>query len=236
MRKEVEEYQSGQDEKIRIIKEFKSSTDLTEIRKKHAAPNIIHNHIFEELKNKLEKQMASNNSVEKRINLEKAKSKKVILKPIEIKDPRLYAPASTNTKFELPKQVSTNNFNQEKNIKNRLLMEEIRENEYSPISNGVKRHPNFAKTTYADNPINYNDYEKVMKKQLEYYNNETVYEGPMMRNSTLTINPNATIKAPSKIRLEELITVKVLKRNKNLGVVKKVVHAPTLRLYAVKVT
>jgi hypothetical protein len=194
------------------------------LRKKYAGPSNIYNNIFEQLRSKLEKHISSNNMEEKRVNLEKNKTKKVILKPIEIKDPRLYLPSSTGVKFDINRQDIPQN--DEKNfIKNKLHLEEIKENQMSPSNAKSKKYSNFAKTTYVDH-LNY--YEDNQDKIVN--NNISGPHQPQM-NTTIV----ASQKPNLKIRLEELITLKVLKRNKNLGVVKKMVHAPSLKIYTVKV-
>ena len=215
-----------------IIKEFKSSTDLSDLRRKYGGPANFYNHIFEQLKNKLEKQMA-NESVEKRVNLEKAKTKKVILKPIEIKDPRVYMPSTTNIRFDINRNEEKSNniyqFEEKKIIKNKLHLEEIKENQLSPVygKNG-NRYSNFAKTTYVDYQ---KDYQMDPEKELKLVkDNSGMIAHPVMNSTLVTLS-----KPPYQIKLEEMITLRVIKRSKNLGVVKKMLHAPSLKVYAIKV-
>lgn len=211
-----------------MVKEFKSSTDLTELRKRYGGPENFYNHLFEQLKNKLDDQIANNISIDKKTEQIKSKMKKVILKPIEIKDPRIYLPSTTNTKFDMirhPEGLSK--INEEKSkVKNKLHLEEIKETDFSPVNENNKKYNKFAKTTYVD----YQNQNETEKDQESRINNASVLIGPQMNNTL-----GANMRIGQNIKLEEMITLKVLKRNKNLGVIKKMLHAPSLRIYTIKV-
>ena len=209
--------------KLLIIKEFKSSSDLSELRKKYGGPANFYNHIFENLKTKLQLHLEKDNSIEKIKNLDKVKTKKVVLKPIEIKDPRLYLPSSTNIKFDISKETQSE-INKNK-LKKNFHLDEIKENRFSP-TNVDKNHKynKFAKTTYVD-------YQKEIENERDYRLNNMSSSIPPQMNSTIIAYP----KSEWKIKLEEMITIKVLKRNKNLGIIKKMIHAPSLKIYTIKV-
>lgn len=167
--------------------------------------------------------------MERMMNSDKAKLKKVILKPIEIKDPRLYLPSSTNIKFDFHKneQIITKN-NEEKNkIKNKLHLEEIKESDFSPNNEHSNKYSKFAKTTYIDYQ---KQHELYNENESRINNNVSDMKAPIV-NNTIPYNNNPG----NKLKLEEMITIKVIKRSKNLGVVKKMLHAPSLRIFTIKV-
>ena len=172
---------------------------------------------------KLQLHLEKDNSIEKIKNLDKVKTKKVVLKPIEIKDPRLYLPSSTNIKFDISKETQSE-INKNK-LKKNFHLDEIKENRFSP-TNVDKNHKynKFAKTTYVD-------YQKEIENERDYRLNNMSSSIPPQMNSTLIAYP----KSECKIKLEEMITIKVLKRNKNLGIIKKMIHAPSLKIYTIKV-
>ena len=53
-------------------------------------------------------------------------------------------------------------------------------------------------------------------------------------SSGVTLNVLNTLLPPSRVKLEEMITLAVLKSTQQSGTVKKMLHAPTLKLYNVK--
>ena len=53
-------------------------------------------------------------------------------------------------------------------------------------------------------------------------------------SSGVTLNVLNTLLPPSRVKLEEMITLAVLKSTHQSGTVKKMLHAPTLKLYNVK--
>jgi len=216
------------DDKLLILKEFKNSSDLTELRKRYGNPSKFYNQLYEQLKNKLDEQIANNNSMERMINSDKAKLKKVILKPIEIKDPRVYLPSSTNIKFDISKNkdILIKYTEDNSKIKNKLHLEEIKESDFSPNNEHSNKYNKFAKTTYVDHQ---KQYELDNEHESRVINNVSDLKGPLM-NTTVPAYNNGY-----KFKLEEMITIKVIKRSKNLGVVKKMLHAPSLRIFTIKV-
>lgn len=216
------------DEKLLILKEFKNSSDLTELRKRYGNPSKFYNQLYEQLKNKLDEKIANNNSMERMINSDKAKLKKVILKPIEIKDPRVYLPSATNIKFDISKNkdILIKNIDNKSNLKNKLHLEEIKENDSSPNNEHSNKYNKFAKTTYVDHQ-KHNELDN--EHESRAINNVSDLKGPLM-NTTFPVK-----NIVYKFKLEEMITIKVIKRSKNLGVVKKMLHAPSLKLFTIKV-
>jgi hypothetical protein len=203
--KKKRSHEAKTEEKLVIIKEFKNSTDLADLKRKYRGPSTVYNYMFEQMKNKIEKQ--------DEMKVSQYKTKKVILKPIEIKDPRVYFPSSTNLVNEAA--VGQKGFG----FKNRLYVEEMKES--SPLSEKFKAK--FAKTTYVD-------YEEQFEGKPRLLNNPSMVAVPADFNTSVVVK-----RTNYKMRLDEMITLKVMKRNKNWGVVKKMLHASSLRIYVAKV-
>lgn len=53
----------------------------------------------------------------------------------------------------------------------------------------------------------------------------------LSKSHSISINGSNSI---FKVRLEEMITLNLMKSNKNSGAIKKMLHAPTLSIFAVK--
>ena len=73
------------------------------------------------------------------------------------------------------------------------------------------------------------------KKGSEGYKKVNINKEQFRRNKSVSPRRDFRILLDSRVRLEDMITLGILKENRMSGCVKKMLHAPSLRLFAIKV-
>lgn len=179
------------------------------------------------------KKVLESNEVEKKI--EEKISNKLILKPIEIRDPRKYH--SNNVKKENNQFFNNNNLNA-------TIFES------SPYLQ--KSLEKFSKTSdfnfkIFENLENYNTEISRLEENLNLKPGEIIKNIYMLKNLNFNeVNNISSMKMNNlqmladampkyKLKLEEMITLNIFHSTKTCGIVKKMLHAPSLKIYVVRV-
>lgn len=222
-----------------IIEKVKNNHNLEPIKvkflKKEFIQNIINNKFIETEKKVKEEEEP------KRIN------NKLILKPIEIKDPRKNQNWNGNNN-NIIKLITNNDI---VNLNTSVLLESSKFSRTSDFNNfklleNIENYNNIEITRLEEN-LNLKPGEIIknirkMRKMKKDNNNHSI-NNDLISNTEIAdeigtindLNNNTNNNNIYKIKLEEMITLNLINSTKTCGFIKKMLHAASLKIYAIRV-